>query len=238
MRSLLWLGLLVACDRSGAPQPAAMRDASSKPPPLNEPPVARTTKPLGLPFREGTWLVFWGGDTREVNQHVGGDPSQRRAADIDRVDDSGRMFSGDGKTNEQYFSFGSDIVAIADGKVIMAVDGVPDNVPGEESRYFTSGNAVLIDHGGFWSESNHLQLRSVRVREGDAVKRGDILGRCGNSGASSQPHLHLQLQDGPRLETSWGVEGVFENVRLTRDGKEQTIAAYTFLKGDQLHPGK
>ena len=55
---------------------------------------------------------------------------------------------------------------------------------------------------------------------------------------ASQPHLHLQLQDGPRLETSWGVDGMFENVKLTRDGKEQTFAAYTFLKGDRLHAGR
>jgi murein DD-endopeptidase MepM/ murein hydrolase activator NlpD len=121
---------------------------------------------------------------------------------------------------------------------VFAVDGVPDNIPGEENRYFISGNAVLLEHDGFWAEYNHLQLRSVRVHEGDAVKRGDVIGRCGNSGSTSQPHLHLQLQDGPRLETAWGVEGVFENVKLTRDGKEQTIAAYTFLKGDRLHAGR
>jgi hypothetical protein len=213
----------MGCDRPTAAPPAA-----------NAPAVARATG-LGLPFREGTWLVFWGGDGKAVNRHVGGPNSQRRAADLDRIDGSGHMFSGDGKSNAQYFCFGSDVVAMADGKVVFAVDGVPDNVPGIEDSYFTSGNAVMIDHGvGFWAEYCHLKLRSVRVHEGDAVKRGDVIGQCGNSGATSQPHLHVQIQDGPRNETAWGVEGVFADVRVNRNGKDQTIAQYTFLKNDRI----
>lgn len=57
-------------------------------------------------------------------------------------------------------------------------------------------------------------------------------GLCGNSGNSSEPHLHFQLQDGPLFEKSWGVDAVFRDVPVVRDGKPGKIAEYTWLKGD------
>lgn len=200
-----------------------------------EPPVPKSTIPLGLPFK-GTWLVFWGGDTKAVNTHVGnGNPDQRRAADLDKVDESGKAFKNDGKANADHFCFGAEVVAIADGTVTMAVDGVPDNVPGQQNGYFTTGNSVILGHtSGLWSVYGHLQKGSVRVKDGESVKRGAVLGLCGNSGNSSQPHLHFQLQDGPRMEASKGVEAVFEDVRVTRGGKTDTVAKYTFLKDDRI----
>jgi murein DD-endopeptidase MepM/ murein hydrolase activator NlpD len=100
-------------------------------------------------------------------------------------------------------------------------------------------DAAHEDHtGGVHSVYAHLKKRSVRVREGDKVKRGQVIGLCGNSGNSSQPHLHFQLQDGPRQEKSWGIDAVFQNVTVLRDGKAETVATYTFLKGDRLRaPG-
>src|SRR6185503_19084314 len=102
---------------------------------------------------------------------------------------------------------------------------------GQMNGYFTTGNSVILGHaGGIWSVYGHLQKGSVRVKDGESVKRGAVIGRCGNSGNSDQPHLHFQLQDGPRMEASAGVEAVFENVRVTRAGKTDTLAQYTFLK--------
>ena len=198
-----------------------------------EPPVAKSTLAMGLPFR-GTWSVFWGGDTAAVNAHVS-IPSQRRAADLVKVDAEGKDHKGDGKSNSDHFCFGSDLLAVADGVVITAVDGIPDNTPGQMDKYFVPGNAVILAHAGnVHSMYGHIKLHSVRVREGAKVKRGTVLGLCGNSGNSSQPHLHFQLQDGPRMDASWGIDAVFSDVRLTRGGKTETASPYTFLKGDRI----
>ncbi|HSO34112.1 MAG TPA: M23 family metallopeptidase [Labilithrix sp.] len=197
------------------------------------PAVVQSTLPLALPFK-GEWLVLWGGDTPALNAHVG-NASQRRAADLVKVDAEGKDRKGDGKKNSDFFCFGAEILAAADGTVISAVDGVPDNEPGQMNAYFVPGNSLVIAHeGGVHSMYGHLQLHSLKVREGAKVKRGTLLGLCGNSGNSSQPHLHFQLQDGARMESSWGVEAVFPEIRLTRDGKTTKAKGYTFLKNDRI----
>ena len=199
------------------------------------PAVALSTLPITLPFK-GEWLVRWGGDTLALNAHVN-NPSQRRAADLVKVDAEGKDRKGDGKKNSDYLCFGAEILAAADGAVISAVDGAADNEPGQMNPYFATGNSVTLAHeGGVHSMYGHLQIHSLKVREGAKVKRGTVLGLCGNSGNSSQPHLHFQLQDGPRLESSWGVEASFSEVRLTRDGKTKQASGYTFLKNDRIAP--
>lgn len=199
------------------------------------PAVALSTLPIALPFK-GEWLVMWGGDTLSLNAHVN-NPSQRRAADLVKVDAEGKDRKGDGKKNSDYLCFGAEILAVADGTVVSAVDGVADNEPGQMNPYFVPGNAVTLAHeGGVHSMYGHLQIHSLKVREGAKVKRGAVLGLCGNSGNSSQPHLHFQLQDGPRMDASWGVEASFAEVRLTRDGKTKQASGYTFLKNDRIAP--
>ena len=200
-----------------------------------DPPVVQSTLAWSLPFK-GEWIVRWGGDNAAVNAHVA-NPSQRRAADVEKVDSEGKDRKGDGTKNSDFFCFGAPVLAAADGTVVSAVDGVPDNEPGQMNPYFAPGNAVILAHeGGIHSMYGHLQQHSLKVKEGAKIKRGTVLGLCGNSGNSSQPHLHFQLQDGPRMESSWGVEPVFSEVRLTRDGKTSKATAYTFLKNDRIEP--
>ena len=202
-----------------------------------EPVVMKSTLPLGLPFR-GQWLVFWGGETPAVNQHIGS-PSQRRAADLLKVDAEGKDHTGDGKKNTDYLAFGADVLAVADGTVLNVTDGVPDNDPGVLNPYVLTGNSVTIEHEGkVFSVYAHLKDHSVKVREGMKVKKGTVLGACGNSGQTSQPHLHFQLEDGPSTAASWGIEPVFPEVILTRDGKTSKGKDYTFLKGDRIEAPK
>jgi murein DD-endopeptidase MepM/ murein hydrolase activator NlpD len=105
--------------------------------------------------------------------------------------------------------------------------------------YFVPGNTVVIEHEpNLYSVYCHLKRGSVKVQLGQSLKRGQVLGLCGNSGHSSEPHLHFQLQDGPLFESSWGVEAIFENVSVMRGGSQQTIAKYRFLKGDIIDAGK
>ncbi len=198
-----------------------------------EPPVARSTVPLTLPFR-GQWLVFWGGDRPEQNPHVAAS-AQRRAADLVLLGPDGAAYRGDGKKNTDHYAYGQDVLAVADGTVITAVDGVPDNAPGSLNPLSALGNAVILQHSdSLYSTYAHLQPGKLRVKLGDKVKRGEVLGLCGNSGQASQPHLHFQLQDGPLLEKSWGIEGVFQNVTVVRQGARSQVAEYTFLKGDVI----
>lgn len=200
-------------------------------PPPPEPIVARTTIPLSLPFR-GQWSVFWGGSTLDVNQHVT-HHSQRRAADLVVVDAAGKTHRGEGKNNTDYLAYGQDVLAAAAGTVITVIDGVPDNAPGSMNPYFALGNAVIVKHSDtLYSAYAHLKPSSLRTKVGAKVERGTLLGLCGNTGNSSEPHLHFQLQDGPRFESSWGVEPVFAKAMVLRNGTSESMTDYTWLKGD------
>lgn len=198
------------------------------------PPVARSV-PVGLPFRD-EWLVFWGGDRPEINQHVAV-PSQRRAADLIKVDATGKSHRGAGRELTDYYAYGQDVLAMTDGVVVTAIDGVPDSVPGTLNPYVATGNLVVVRHAGdLHSAYAHLVPGSLKIKPGDRVRRGQVLGACGNSGNSSEPHLHVQLMDGPRLEASWGLEPVFAEALVVRDGAATTRADYTFIKGDRVSP--
>ena len=152
----------------------------------------QTETPLRLPF-EGEWFVFWGG--RDVVQNYRAASSdQRFAYDFEIVRESS-SYHGDGAQNEDYHCFGAPVLAPGDGVVTAAMDGVPDQTPGELNPDEVMGNHVVIDHGnGEFSFLAHLQGGSVRVRPGASVTAGDAIGACGNSGNSSGPHLHYHLQ--------------------------------------------
>jgi murein DD-endopeptidase MepM/ murein hydrolase activator NlpD len=95
------------------------------------------------------------------------------------------------------------------------------------------GNSVVIEHPGpVFSLYAHLKTGSVKVKAGAKVKKGTVVGLCGNSGNTSEPHLHFQLQDGPLVDHSWGVEPVFHDVPVTRGGNAAVMKDYTWLKGD------
>jgi hypothetical protein len=167
----------------------------------------RTRANLRLPF-DGEFFVVWGGRTVEQNYHAT-HPNQRFAYDL-LVARDGSTHTGDGARNEQYHCFGQPILAPADGRVILAVDGIADNVPGQMNAPQVAGNHVILDHGtGEYSVLAHLRNGSVAVRTGDRVARGQRLGECGNSGNSSEPHLHYQLQDGPEMGPSAGLPAQF-----------------------------
>jgi murein DD-endopeptidase MepM/ murein hydrolase activator NlpD len=144
---------------------------------------------------------------------------------------------GEGASNSDYYAYGEEVLAVADGIVVTVIDGVPENEPGAGNPYIMPGNAVVVQHdGGVFSVYAHLQPGSIRAKVGGLVRRGTTLGLCGNSGSSSEPHLHFHLQDGPRIEDSWGVTPVFDSVSVIRDGKTMTLDDYTFLRGDLVAP--
>lgn len=141
--------------------------------------------------------------------------------------------SGDGRRNEDYYAFGQPIVAPAEGVVTYVVDGVHDNVPGEMNRMFVPGNLVIIKHvDNEFSQLAHFKQYSIKVKVGDRVTRGQLLGLCGNSGNSSEAHLHFQVQTAPFFEEESSMKVFFDKVSVRRDGKTETKSDYSPVKGD------
>jgi murein DD-endopeptidase MepM/ murein hydrolase activator NlpD len=193
--------------------------------------TGRNKTALRLPF-DGEWMVFWGGDTVEQNYHQA-HATQRFAFDILKVDAEGRTHKGDGKVNEDYYAFGQEIVADADGVVTDVVTGVKDNVPGVMNPLMAVGNFVMIRHAnGEVSVYCHLKYESTRVKAGQKVKRGQVIGLCGNSGNSSEAHLHYQIQETTLFEPENSMKVFFEKITVRRDGKAEVKTEYSPVQGD------
>jgi Peptidase family M23 len=188
---------------------------------------------MHLPFAAAdTWIVFWGGGgtSRARNYHVIA-PDQRHAYDLVRVDAEGRTHTGDGSSNDQYFCWGRPVIAPADATVVSVKEGVFDNCPGVLNPVAPAGNHVVLDFGhGEYGLFAHLRKDSVQVSEGQQVKAGDLLGVCGNSGNSSEPHLHFHVQDGPVLFQGHGLPVTF--VDYVSNG--QPVAEGTPVQGELL----
>lgn len=172
--------------------------------------IVYTTKtPLRLPF-DGEWIVVSGGRTPELNHHNTDYPN-RFAYDFARADDAKLSTDAPGRRNEEYASWGAPILAPGDGVVAEAVDGIADNVPGTPNLEVAPiGNFVAVDHGnGEFSVLGHLRRGSVRVRPGERVTAGHVVGECGNSGNSNGPHLHYNLQTVSRPGAGTGLPAQF-----------------------------
>ncbi|WP_296383856.1 M23 family metallopeptidase [Winogradskyella sp.] len=168
-----------------------------------------TQTELELPFNE-EWWVFWGGRTVSQNYHAAY-KVQRFALDIvQRV--NGSTHSGSGSQNENYYCFGKQLNAPGSGRIVNIVNNIEDNIPGQFNRDFPEGNYVIIDHeNGEFSMLAHFKEGSIVVSIGDVVVKGQELGKAGNSGNSSEPHLHYQLQTTANPEDGEGLPAQFLN---------------------------
>ncbi|HKK28651.1 MAG TPA: M23 family metallopeptidase [Gemmatimonadota bacterium] len=175
--------------------------------------------------------MAWGGRRPEQNYHVRA-RGQRFAYDFIVLKD-GRSHEGDGTSNGDYYCFGEPVLAPAAGRVTEAVDSVHENTPGEMNREAIFGNHVVIAHGGGeYSVLAHLRHGSVAVEAGDSVERGRRIGECGNTGHSSEPHVHYQLQDGPELGRAAGLPAPFTDYRA--DGEHVGLVEPT--RGQFVRP--
>ncbi|CAI6082550.1 hypothetical protein PAECIP112173_03602 [Paenibacillus sp. JJ-100] len=165
---------------------------------------------------KGDMFVFWGGNNVLLNYHYEHE-TQRYALDIVRTQD-GASYKGDPKVNASYYAFGDPLYAAADGTVVDIKNNIEDNVPGVLNPQEPAGNYVVIDHGqGEYSFTAHIKKGSVAVKKGDRVKQGDLIGDLGNSGNSSEAHLHFQVSDGPDLFTSRSI-----NIRWADQSQDLT----------------
>jgi Peptidase family M23 len=133
----------------------------------------------------------------------------------------GRVFEGDGASNEQWFGFGADVTAVAPGTVVFVRDGLADGTPKSLPKAIQqpgdgAGNHVIAQiEPGVWAFYAHLQAGSVAVEIGDQVMTGQPIGRLGNSGNSIGPHLHFGLIDGLNPLTANSVPMVLDTYQLT-----------------------
>jgi murein DD-endopeptidase MepM/ murein hydrolase activator NlpD len=167
------------------------------------------------PF-DGEWLALNGGETPETS-HSWEIVSQRYAYDFVIADETGSRHSGDGTALTEYYCYGKPIRAVAAGVVVRVREGVRD-APWVGTGWVDwlcrdfGGNAVTIRHAdAVYSHYAHLVPDSIPVRVGDRVSEGEEIGRCGNSGHSTEPHLHFQLQDGPDMLTAAGLRVRFRD---------------------------
>lgn len=167
--------------------------------------------PFGRPANGGGWYVSWGGRGAIRNYHVVA-ADQRFATDFLLVRDGAYARAG-GMRNEDHHCWNQPVLAPARGRVVSALSDVPDNPrPSQKVAGVTPpGNHVVIDHGnGERSLIAHFRQGTVRVRQGQKVQQGQLLGLCGNSGNSSQPHVHYHLQTGKRFGEGLGLPAFFE----------------------------
>jgi murein DD-endopeptidase len=191
--------------------------------------VARDVAVISPPLRGDNWVAGNGpanssGHRRAlipIDGHA--QIAQRFAIDWVRINPDGNTFAGDEKNNKNYRAYGSDALAVADGTVTEVKDGIPENIPGENSRAVpitletVGGNHVILDIGhGRYATYAHLQPGSLKVKLGDHVKRGQVLGLVGNSGNSTEPHLHFHLTNGNSPLGSEGIPYALESFEAKR----------------------
>jgi Peptidase family M23 len=203
----------------GLPVPRTITDTSGFARVDRRPPAV-----LGPPLRGAGWVAVGSccdGPHRRSIQPVNGalHLGQRFAIDWNGVDAANRFVVGDPDVNTSWVFYGKPVLAVADARVVAAVDRFPDQVPNNPTPVTieqADGNHVILALGrGRFAFYAHLKPGSVRVRRGDRVRRGEVIGLLGNSGSSSGPHLHFHVMDRPSPLASDGMPYVFAGYRFT-----------------------
>lgn len=205
---------------------------------------------LGRPVVGGNWTPA---NTPSLDSHhrmglwvVNGDAriSRRYAIDWKKFDSQGQSYAGDARDVHAYYAYGQKVLAVADGTVVAARDGFPDNVPKTEAGFEPArpvtletigGNQIIIDLGkGQFAAYFHLKPGSIDVKLGDRVRRGQVLARIGNSGDARWPHLHFQVTDQADVMDSEGLPHVFEHYRIKTGGQAWETRAAEYPMGDAV----
>jgi len=165
--------------------------------------------------------------------------SQRFAIDWMRLDEQGRLVHGNENDVHNYSDYGADVLAVADAKVVSVLNNLDDQVPGRlpEPSSITietvDGNHVVLDLGGArFAFYAHLQKNSIKVRPGDTVKKGAVLGKLGNTGNTSAPHLHFHIMDRPSPMAADGIPYLIDTFDFSGQIDVAAFDAAPQLAGD------
>ena len=187
-----------------------------------------------FPLR-GVWYVGYGASFHTGHRWA---IPEEFALDIAKVGESGLSHKGDGTRFDDYYAYGADVLAAADGRVASVANDQQEDPsamqrPDEtQEAYFArlqkeqgerlakgltaiTGNYVMIDHGkNEYSLYAHLQPGSVGIRVGEQVKAGEVIGKLGSSGNSTEPHLHFHVCDKPDPLMCAGIPVNFSNITI------------------------
>ncbi|MDA9774096.1 M23 family metallopeptidase [Saprospiraceae bacterium] len=187
---------------------------------------------IGLPFRSGKWFYIANAH-RDVRWLTEGNPTfpQRYAIDWAALTNEVKFELDSSKNIEAFKTYNQDLLAVSDGIVVFVKDSVPENDP-FGSKYAVqinkenvAGNYVVLDIGNeIYAFYGHLIPGSLSVKVGEHVKQGDMIGKLGNSGNSTGPHLHFHLESKSKYPLGGeGVPYVFENFTQLAYYKEDII---------------
>ena len=180
-----------------------------------------------LPFY-GEWTVSQG-HTGEYT-HKG---AWRHAWDFVIINHEGQQFKNEGNSTGDYYCFGKAVLAPADGTVVEVINTVSDNEVGDVNTKDNWGNTIIIKHNdALYSKMSHLKFQSAEVKTGDSIKKGQLIGRCGNSGRSPYPHLHFQFQVNPYVG-SVTFDYPFGHY-LLKESTGFSLKSFEFPKKDQV----
>lgn len=194
-----------------------------------------------LPF-DGRWVVVNGSFEKEYS-HSWNVPTQRYAYDFIMLDESGRSYGGEFDRCSSYFCYGRDILAPADGVVVEILNQARDSAIFTKGRFLSrakhiAGNYIVIQHAqNEYSTLAHLQKDSIAVSVGDVVSSGDFIARCGNTGNSTEPHLHVQLQTGRSFYNSAGLPVLFDQMELSKVTNYEAFDPRPHMVYDQVPDG-
>jgi hypothetical protein len=196
---------------------------------------------IGPALKGKDWVVFNGccepsGAHRAASQTVNGGLyfAQRFAIDWMRLDEAGRLVNGNPADVHSWASYDSDVLAVADGRVVKTEQSLDDQIPGSlpDPETITlanvDGNYIVLDLGhGVFAFYAHLRRNSISVMPGEHVKRGQVLAKLGNTGNTSAPHLHFQLMDGTSTLGSNGIPYVIDTFEYAGE-----VSAAKFASGN------
>ncbi|MEM6451013.1 MAG: M23 family metallopeptidase [Cyanobacteria bacterium P01_D01_bin.105] len=155
---------------------------------------------MTFPLEQGTYYISHGGSRKIANHHYPSE-AQRFALDIVKLNRWGLRAAGLYPVNlEKYEIFGDNLYSPCDGEVVRAVDGLDDLIPPNADRENLAGNHVIVRCGDYLVAIAHMKQNSISVKVGDTVTSGQLLGKVGNSGNTSEPHLHIHAVKGSDLD--------------------------------------
>lgn len=190
----------------------------------------KTKNQYDFPLK-GIWSAFGAPSLNSHHRWVG---IQEFSYDFIKMDKNGNSHKKDGSKFKHYYAYGEDVVSIGDGKVVSVINTIEEsdvllhsddsdehwikvkalqNELMQKGFEYVLGNHVIIEHeNGEYSYYMHLKTNSVNVKVGNTIKKGEKIGELGQSGMSSEPHLHFQLSDNPSLLKSRCLPIVFSNI--------------------------
>lgn len=195
------------------------------PPIINGPEVAINRRPaivIKPPVKGNGWLATTACCTPNVHRdlRIVVDGRRIETGETFAVDwgllKGDRVYEGDGSKNEQFYAYGADVFAVANGTVVSIQDGKPETTPNKamtpKTKSDFGGNQIFLEIApNVFAVYAHLQPGSLRVKVGEKVKVGAPLAKIGNTGPSLGPHLHFGLLNRPDIFTGRSLPFVIDS---------------------------